>query len=184
MASFSILADMVEVVGGDHVTVTSIVGPDSDAHVYSPSVGDARAVAAADIIFVNGLGFEGWISDLVVAAEASAPVIVATQAVTPQIVEGEADPHAWNALDNAKLYAASMVKPGDRHRIAPGNDNAAFRAEVDDLLADASAAFRPSPKADAGDHRSRCLRLLEHSSGCASPTRRSTSRAIDASWRR
>ena len=150
VASFSILADMVEVVGGDHVTVTSIVGPDSDAHIYSPSVGDARAVAAADIIFVNGLGFEGWISDIVVAAEASAPVIVATQAITPLIVEGEADPHAWNALVNAKLYAASIasglsVLAPDRAQ-AFADNAAAFSAEVDALLADASARFSALPE--------------------------------------
>ena len=150
VASFSILADMVEVVGGEHVTVTSIVGPDSDAHVYSPSVGDARAVAAADIIFVNGLGFEGWINDLVLAAEASAPVIVATQAITPLVVEGEADPHAWNALDNAKLYAASIasglsVLAPDRAE-AFADNAAAFSAEVDALLADASARFSALPE--------------------------------------
>ena len=150
VASFSILADMVEVVGGEHVSVTSIVGPDSDAHVYSPSVGDARAVAAADIIFVNGLGFEGWINDLVLAAEASAPVIVATQAITPLVVEGEADPHAWNALDNAKLYAASIasglsVLAPDRAE-AFADNAAAFSAEVDALLADASARFSALPE--------------------------------------
>ena len=141
---------MVEVVGGDHVTVTSIVGPDSDAHVYSPSVGDARAVAAADIIFVNGLGFEGWINDLVVAAEASAPVIIATEAITPLIVEGEADPHAWNALDNAKLYAASIASglsalAPDRAEAFAANA-AAFDAEVDALLADATARFSALPE--------------------------------------
>lgn len=150
VASFSILADMVEVVGGEHVSVTSIVGPDSDAHVYSPSVGDARAVAAADIIFVNGLGFEGWINDLVLAAEASAPVIIATQAITPLVVEGEADPHAWNALDNAKLYAASIasglsVLAPDRAE-AFADNAAAFSAEVDALLADASARFSALPE--------------------------------------
>ena len=69
VASFSILADIVKSVGGAEVEVTSIVGPDSDAHTYSPTVSDARAVAKADIIFVNGLGFEGWVSDLIAASE-------------------------------------------------------------------------------------------------------------------
>ena len=62
VASFSILADMVQTVGGDLVDTSSIVGPDSDAHTYSPTVSDARAVAQSDIIFVNGLGFKaGWV---------------------------------------------------------------------------------------------------------------------------
>ncbi|NDI13883.1 MAG: metal ABC transporter substrate-binding protein, partial [Rhodobacteraceae bacterium] len=60
VASFSILGDMVEQVAGEHADVTTIVGPDADAHVHQPSVADARAVADADIIFVNGLGFETW----------------------------------------------------------------------------------------------------------------------------
>lgn len=145
VASFSILADMVEAVGGEHVSVTSIVGPDSDAHVYSPSVGDARAVAAADIIFVNGLGFEGWINDLVLAAEATAPVIIATEAITPLIVEGEADPHAWNALANAKLYADSIASglsalAPDQAKAFAANA-AAFDAEVNAMLSDATARF-------------------------------------------
>ena len=52
VASFSILGDMVEQVVGEHADVKTIVGPDADAHVYQPSVADARAVADADIIFV------------------------------------------------------------------------------------------------------------------------------------
>ena len=150
VASFSILADMVEVVGGEHVTVTSIVGPDSDAHVYSPSVSDARAVAVADIIFVNGLGFEGWISDLVSAAEASAPVIIATEAITPLIIEGEADPHAWNALANAKLYADNIVSGlsalSPAHADAFAANAATFKSEVDTLLSSATARFADLPE--------------------------------------
>ena len=58
VASFSILGDMVRQVTGDLAEVTTIVGPDADAHVYSPNAGDAKAVADAKVIFVNGLGFE------------------------------------------------------------------------------------------------------------------------------
>lgn len=57
VTSFSILADMVEEVGGEHVEVTSLVGADGDAHVYTPSPGDARALADADLVVFNGLLF-------------------------------------------------------------------------------------------------------------------------------
>ena len=150
VASFSILADIIAVVGGEHVTVTSIVGPDSDAHVYSPTVSDARAVAAADIIIINGLGFEGWISDLIAAAEASAPVITATEAIVPLLIEGEPDPHAWNALANATHYAASIA--AGLSALAPKYaDNfaanaAGFEAEIDTLFAEASARFDALPE--------------------------------------
>ena len=46
VASFSILGDMAKQVGGDKVTVTTLVGPDSDAHVYEPKPADAAAMAA------------------------------------------------------------------------------------------------------------------------------------------
>ena len=60
VASFSILADMVREVGGDAVEVTALVGPSADAHVFEPSPADARRVASAQLLIVNGLGFEGW----------------------------------------------------------------------------------------------------------------------------
>ncbi len=68
VATFTILADMVRQVGGDLVVVTSLVGPDGDAHVYSPTPADARAVAEADLLVVNGLGMEGWLDRLANAA--------------------------------------------------------------------------------------------------------------------
>ncbi|WP_163580229.1 metal ABC transporter solute-binding protein, Zn/Mn family, partial [Klebsiella pneumoniae] len=61
VATFSILADLARQVGGAHVAVTSLVGPDSDAHSYAPAPADARRIAEADIVIVNGLGFDGWL---------------------------------------------------------------------------------------------------------------------------
>src|SRR4051794_36320112 len=68
VASFSILADFVRQVGGDRVAVSALVGPNGDAHVYSPSPADARTLAAAKLVVVNGLGLEGWIARLVKAS--------------------------------------------------------------------------------------------------------------------
>ena len=78
VASFSILGDMVEVVGGDAVAVTTIVGRGEDAHVYEPVPTDAANVAEADLIFVNGLSFEGSIERLIEASGTTAPVAVAS----------------------------------------------------------------------------------------------------------
>lgn len=110
VASFSILGDIVENVAGDHASVTTIVGPDADAHVYAPNAEDALAVTKADVIFVNGLGFETWSQALIESSGATAPVFVATAGVTPLTVEGEIDPHAWNALTNGYVYAANVAK--------------------------------------------------------------------------
>lgn len=109
VASFSILGNMVEEVVGDLADVTTIVGPDADAHVYQPSVADARAVAEADIIFVNGLGFETWSDTLIAESGTKAAVHVATQGITPVKVEGETDPHAWNSLTNGVIYVTNIA---------------------------------------------------------------------------
>ena len=109
VASFSILGDMVEQVAGEHATVTTIVGPDADAHVYQPSVADARAVAEADVIFVNGLGFETWSDTLIAESGTEGTVYVATKGVEPVLVDGETDPHAWNSLLNGVIYVQNIA---------------------------------------------------------------------------
>ena len=109
VASISILGDMVEQVVGEHASVTTIVGPDADAHVYQPSVAAAKAVAQADIIFVNGLGFETWSDTLIAESGTDGDVFVATEGVTPVMVEGEPDPHAWNALTNGVIYIQNIT---------------------------------------------------------------------------
>ena len=83
IATFSILGDIVANVGGDRVEVTTLVGPDGDAHVFQPSPADAEAVAGAQVIVANGLGFEGWMDRLVEASGTRATVITAAEGVTP-----------------------------------------------------------------------------------------------------
>src|SRR5262245_47224203 len=64
VATFSILGDVAKNVGGDRIDLTMLVGPNADAHVYSPTPTDAKKLADARLIVVNGLGFEGWIDRL------------------------------------------------------------------------------------------------------------------------
>ena len=109
VASFSILGDMVRQVTGDLADVATIVGPDADAHLYQPNTADAKAVAGADIVFVNGLGFETWSDALINNAGGDASVIVATAGVEPILVDGEIDPHAWNALANGVIYVENIA---------------------------------------------------------------------------
>src|SRR6185295_7740472 len=84
VATFSILADFVKNVGGDRVAVSALVGPNSDAHVYQPTPGDAKMLADARVVIANGLGFEGWINRLVKASGTKAPMIVATKGIKPR----------------------------------------------------------------------------------------------------
>lgn len=137
VASFSILGDMVEQVVGEHASVETIVGPDADAHVYQPSVSDARAVAGADVIFVNGLGFETWSDTLIAESGTKAPVYVVTKGVVPVLVEGQADPHAWNALTNGVIYvqniAAAMSEAMPEKAQVFNANAAAYIAELEAL---------------------------------------------------
>lgn len=132
VASFSILADMVKNVGGDRVAVTTLVGPDGDAHVFQPTPGDVRTVAESKVVFVNGLGFEGWMERLVGSAAYKGPVIVATTGILAQKMAEEDkhghghaqgkeakkkddddhaafDPHAWQNLRNAQIYVDNIL---------------------------------------------------------------------------
>ena len=137
VASFSILGNMVEQVAGDKATVTTIVGPDADAHLYAPTTGDAVAVSEADLVIVNGLGFETWSAKLIDASGTDAAIAVATTGITPLLVEGEIDPHAWNALSNAIIYvdnieaALSAASPEDAAIFKQNAD--AYRAQLDRL---------------------------------------------------
>lgn len=152
VASFSILGDMVENVVGDLATVTTIVGPDADAHVYQPSVADARAVAEADIIFVNGLGFETWSDTLIAQSGTNAPVHIATDGITPITVEGDIDPHAWNSLQNGVVYVSNVATalqtamPDQADQIAANAD--AYIAKLNALDTDAKAKIATLPESN------------------------------------
>jgi zinc/manganese transport system substrate-binding protein len=108
VASFSILGDFVRNVGGDKVVVTSLVGPDGDVHVYTPAPDDARKVASARLVIVNGLGLEGWLPRLLQSSGGKAPVIVASKGVAPLRAGSAADPHAWQSVGNAKIYVGNI----------------------------------------------------------------------------
>jgi len=122
LATFSILGDLVKSVGGDRVDVTMLVGPNGDAHVYSPAPADAKKVAAAKVVITNGLGFEGWMARLVKAPGTKARPVVASKGVKarrPPVdhghnhgghdhSHGEVDPHAWQSVDNVKTYVANI----------------------------------------------------------------------------
>jgi len=116
VASFSILGDLVRQVGGDRVEAVTLVGPDGDAHVFSPTPADAKMLAGAAVFFVNGLGFEGWMERLEKSSGFKGKTVVASTGVKPLTMSEEeggepetiTDPHAWQDLDNVKLYVANI----------------------------------------------------------------------------
>ncbi|EIB99680.1 MULTISPECIES: metal ABC transporter substrate-binding protein [Pantoea] len=113
VASFTVLADIVSQVGGDHVKVKSLVGPDGDPHTFEPTPQDSQALAKADLVFVSGLGLEGWMDRLVSASGYHGQPVVASAGVTTRSMEEEGktitDPHAWNSMQNGVIYATNVM---------------------------------------------------------------------------
>jgi len=108
VASFSIIGDFVRNAGGDRVDVTMLVGPNGDAHVYSPTPADAKKIAAAKLVIINGLGLEGWLPRLVQSSGSKATIVAATDGIAPRKLGSGADPHAWQSVANAKLYVTNI----------------------------------------------------------------------------
>lgn len=163
VASFSILGDMVQEVGKEHVTVTTLVGPDGDAHVYEPTPNDAASLAAADVLVVNGLDFETWLPRLVAASGFRGAEVVTTTGITPLAFEdhdeddhdhdetaeshdhhdgghhhhhGPNDPHAWQSLANGVIYARNIAAA--LAKADPGNA-AAYEANAASYIASLEA---------------------------------------------
>jgi zinc/manganese transport system substrate-binding protein len=160
IATFSILGDLVKNVGGERVEVASLVGPNGDAHVYSPTPADAKKLADAKLVFINGLGLEGWLSRLIKASGTKAPTIVASTGIKPLRMEDEhkpghmvTDPHAWQSIANAKLYVANIrdgLSKADPAGKATYETNAtAYLAKLGDLEKEVKAAIDKIP----ADHR-------------------------------
>jgi zinc/manganese transport system substrate-binding protein len=132
VASFSILGDFVKNVGGDRVEVTTLVGPNGDIHVYTPAPADAKKIADAKLVVINGLGLEGWLPRLVQSSGGKATVVIASDGVVPLKSGSAADPHAWQSVSNAKIYVANIR---DALVAADPADAAVFRANADAYLA-------------------------------------------------
>ena len=127
VASFSILGDLVRNVGGDRVSVTTLVGPDSDVHVYTPAPSDAKRIADAKFVVVNGLGLEGWLPRLVQSSGSKATIVTASAGIAPLKLGSAADPHAWQSVPNAKVYVTDIA---NALAAADPDDAEFFRAQA------------------------------------------------------
>jgi zinc/manganese transport system substrate-binding protein len=151
VASFSILGDLVKNVGGDRVTVTTLVGPNGDAHVYTPSPQDARTITDARLVVVNGLGFEGWLPRLVKSAGGKAVIVTASDGIAERDLGNRTDPHAWQSVVNAKAYVRNIreaLVAVDPNGAATYKANAtAYLAKLDTLDGEVRAAVATIPEA-------------------------------------
>jgi zinc/manganese transport system substrate-binding protein len=139
VASFSIIGDFVRNVGGEHVTVSTLVGPDGDVHVYTPAPSDAKKIADAKLLVINGLGLEGWLPRLVQSAGSKTTIVTVTEGIAPLKAGSDADPHAWQSVLNAKIYVTNI---GDALIAADPAGAAVYRVNTDSYLAKLDALDR------------------------------------------
>jgi zinc/manganese transport system substrate-binding protein len=151
VASFSILGDFAREVGGDRVAVTTLVGANSDVHVYTPSPADAKKVLDAKLLIINGLGLEGWLPRLVQSSGGKAAIVTATDGIAPRTLGSDADPHAWQSVVDARVYVANIrdaLSAADPAGAAAYSANAqAYLAKLDALDHEVREAVAQIPQA-------------------------------------
>lgn len=150
VASFSVLGDLVQDVGGDAVTVTTLIGPGVDAHTYDPAPADLVVLESADVIFENGLGFEPWLDRFFESAQPAGERVVVTAGITPRAIgahdeesggeaheHGEFDPHVWHDVANAMVIVGNirdaLVSADPAHAAAYEANAAATMTELEAL---------------------------------------------------
>ena len=113
VVSFSVLGDIVSEVGGSHIAVVTLVGPEGDPHAFEPAPPDAQVLAKADLVVVSGLGLEGWMDRLITASGYTKPVVVASAGIASREMEEDGakvtDPHAWNSAANGAAYTRTIA---------------------------------------------------------------------------
>ena len=150
MASFSILGDLVQVVGGDRVVVTTLVGADQDAHAFEPKAADAKNLLQTKLLVTNGLGFEPWALKLVKSAGYKGQSLVASQGIKARAMpvekgKAEPDPHAWQDPTNVVFYvrniaaALSKLDPAGASTFQANSE--AYVKELEALDTESKAAF-------------------------------------------
>ena len=151
VTSFSILENLVAELGGRHVDIINLVGRNSDAHIYQPKPSDAVAIAKAELVIMNGLGFEGWISRLMDNNGYSKKRLVASQGVQKLISADELDPHAWQSFQNIYIYSSNItqilieIKPQHKHEFLEQNE--AFMQKIKFLQQKLFQQLETIPKA-------------------------------------
>jgi zinc/manganese transport system substrate-binding protein len=114
----TVVDDLVRRIGDQRVEVHCLVRPGVDPHSYRPTAEDARRLADARLVVINGLGFEGWFDGLLRESGCRAPVVVAARGVEPLAApcaghdhdhdHGPTDPHAWHDAANLRLYVRAI----------------------------------------------------------------------------
>jgi ABC-type Zn uptake system ZnuABC Zn-binding protein ZnuA len=158
VATTTVFADLVQNVGGDLVSVTSLVPRGGDVHTYSARPADAQAVASAQLLVMNGLGLDDWLERIATNdSQPGTPLLklgvgLPGVELLPGEVPGTQNPHLWMSVPYAELYvdriaqALASVDPG--HAQAYADHARAYEARLTKLDADIRAAIATLPAAN------------------------------------
>lgn len=153
VATFSVLGDLTQAVGGDAIQLTTLIGPGVDAHTYDPSPADLAMLEQADVIVENGLGFETWLDNFLDSTNFQGERIIASNGITLRHVDesehdaeetpeeshdhGGDDPHVWHSAPNAIVMVENIrdgLQAADPDRATAYDANAAAKiADLQDL---------------------------------------------------
>ena len=157
VASFTVIADMVQNVGGDHVHVTSLIGPNGDPHAYEPTPNDAQALKRADLVFVSGLHLEGWLDRLIKASGYQGQPVVLSNGIKTRSMEEDGkritDPHAWNSAANGVVYVRNIISALQKADPANASDYQAKGEQYIQQLEQLDAYARAQVQAIPSDKR-------------------------------
>ncbi|MEJ2123329.1 MAG: zinc ABC transporter substrate-binding protein, partial [Alphaproteobacteria bacterium] len=172
VTSFSILADMARQIGGEHVAVKSLIGPDADAHTFSPAPGDVKTLGKAKVFIVNGLEFEGWAKKLVKSAGFKGEMAVAAKGVSPlkpphggheHKEHAKAEEHDHEHKEHAKAEEHDH-EHGHHHTVDPHAwqsvaNGLIYAANIRDMLVKADPAHADAYKTSADRYMAELRKL-------------------------
>ena len=122
--------------GGPYVSVSSIItNPATDPHSYEPVAADARAIATADLVIVNGVGYDSWADKLLAASANNRLVLNVGQLVGAK--PGD-NPHRWYNPNDVKDFITALS--GDLQQLDPA-DAKAFTSTASSYLRDGLAEY-------------------------------------------
>ncbi|MEI6043892.1 MAG: zinc ABC transporter substrate-binding protein [Chloroflexota bacterium] len=114
VSTISVVADFVRNIGGNRVELYDIIQPGVDAHSYEPTSDDSKYLAAAQIIFANGLNLEAWLDKTIKNSGTKGRVVLVSEGV--KLIHKaddsdfkDGDPHIWHSTVNAKKMVDNIA---------------------------------------------------------------------------
>jgi ABC-type Zn uptake system ZnuABC Zn-binding protein ZnuA len=147
LATTTLFADMAANVGGDRVTVESIVPAGSHVEEYEPRPEDSKKVAKASLFFENGLDLDKWAEPLLRDKKKDAPVVVLTDGLPA--IEND-NPHMWFDVQLARRYVEkirdALIALDPDGRAVYANNATRYDAELVTLDAEVRAQIATIPQ--------------------------------------